>query len=105
MRTDAVIALYETKGMRTKYHKYVLYIAWNIDWSSRQLERNGHKTKPMAIAPMTQEAWDYRNERKRMSSLQYNGIAPADRNGLAEDLRTLGYDEKTVERLIKDVLE
>jgi hypothetical protein len=97
----AHVALFETRGPRREKHKVVLYIAVDVDWTSRQLDRNGNKGRALAVAPMTAEAWQYRNESTRARSLQYSGAGPADADGLRDDLRDLGYDEETVERFAR----
>ena len=100
MTGTEIIALYCTTGSRAEKHRIVLYIAANKDWSAIQRERNGNKGTPVCTAKMTPEAWEYRNKSKRASSLRYSGVAPADANGLAEDLRTLGYDDNTIVRFV-----
>jgi hypothetical protein len=95
------IALFETRGPRREKHKVVLYIAVDVDWTSRNLDRNGNKERALAMAPMTEEAWRYRDGGTRACSLQYNGVAPADAEGLGNDLRDFGYDEETVARFLK----
>ena len=76
----------------------MLYIAVDKDWTSRNLERNGNTGYALAMAPMTPEAWQYRNESTRARSLQYSGSGRATAAGMREDLSVLGYDDETVER-------
>lgn len=92
------IALYATTGKRQEKHLLVLYIAVDKDWTSRNLERNGNTGYALAMAPMTPEAWKYRNESTRARSLQYSGSGRATADGMREDLRSLGFDDETVER-------
>jgi len=94
------VALYRTIGNRQKNHCCVLYVAVDRDWGSLQLARNGHRYRPLAMAEMTPEATAYRDASHRACSLQYTGIQPADADGLAADLRTLGYDDLTVTRFL-----
>ena len=94
------VALYRTSGKRAAKHCCVLYLAADRDWGSLQFTRNGNRYGPLVSAPMTPEAGAYRDARHRASSLQYTGQAPADADGLAADLRTLGYDEPTVSRFL-----
>lgn len=92
------LALYNTVGNRRKMHCLVIYLAVDRDWGSLQLSRNGHKYWPLVMAPMTVEAEAYCQSSHRATSLQFTGVPPADAEGLKNDLRTLGYDEATVER-------
>jgi len=97
---DFHIAMYSTIGLRRKFHVLVIYIAVDRDWGSLQLRRNGHRYLPLVMAPMTEQADAYRGRSWRAASLQFNGTPPADAAGLAEDLRTLGYDDTTVDRFV-----
>ena len=92
------IALYATTGKRRDRHRLVLYIAVDKDWTSRNLERNGNRGRPLATAEMTEQAWLFRDESTRARSLQYSGNGRATADGMNDDLRELGYDEETVER-------
>jgi hypothetical protein len=95
---SARMALYATTGKRIERHCLVLYLASDRDWAAIQRERNGNRGRPLATAPMTTEAMKYRAGSWRATSLRYDGKAPADAAGFADDLRNLGYDEPTVSR-------
>lgn len=94
------VSLYKTVGRRTKDHRIVLYLASDLDWTARHFERNGNHWPPLATAPMTDECWKYRNERPRASSLRYSGKSPQDEKGFVEDLKSLGFDDKTVQLFV-----
>lgn len=96
---SAIASLYKTTGPRTKDHVLVLYLAADKDWTARHFERNGNHWPALANVPMTPAAWDYRNSSARATSLRYSGKAPQDESGFVEDMRSLGFDEQTVEML------
>jgi sirohydrochlorin ferrochelatase len=94
------IALHQTVGKRRTKHRVVIYLAVDRDWGSLQLSRNGHKYGPLATAPMTEGAETYCRRSWRATSLQYTGVAPADAAGMADDLRTLGYDDAVIDTFL-----
>lgn len=89
---------------RAKSHCLVLYLAYDRDWGSIQLERNGHTGQPIATAPATPAAIEIRNTVFRAKSFQYSGRGKQDAAGFEADLRTLGMDEKTVRRFLDAAL-
>jgi hypothetical protein len=96
-----MISLYKTYGNRTEKHKVVLYLGCGIDWGARQLERNGNKFGAIASCPMNLQAMRVRRASYRVSSFQYNGVAPANLKGLEEDLQALKLPVETVKRFIE----
>lgn len=77
-------------------HRVVVYLAYDRDWSDRQLTRNGHYGPPLVWTWATERAARFRAEGTRSRSLVYSGRRPADAAGLEEDLRVLGFADATV---------
>lgn len=98
---SARLALYATTGTRSAKHCLVLYLASDRDWGAIQRERNGNRGGPIATAPMPPEAMKYRAGSWRATSLRYDGQAPSDAAGFADDLRNLGCDVPTVARFVE----
>lgn len=105
------IRLYKTSGTRktgakTKSRGFkqtclVLYFDVEHDWGSQHLKRNGNEYGYLCSAPATPEAREYKSYQTRACSLRYSGLGKQNAQGLAEDLRFLGYDEKTIESFLE----
>ena len=102
MQLTGIVALFETdrKSRMRKRHAFVLYLASNLDWGARQRERNGNRGTPLAVAMMTDGAWEYLLQFKRAMSLQYSGSGSQTPEGLAEDMRDFDFDEATIARFV-----
>lgn len=105
------IRLYKTTGKRRtgaaakrsfQQTAMVLYFDVEHDWSAAQMERNGNYSwNQLASAPATPEAREYKSRSARCVSLRYSGRGKQNEQGLADDLRALGYDEATVRRFLE----
>lgn len=95
-----VAALYRTAGNRLRDHRIVLYLDADRAWTARHFARNGSQSPALARVPMPPEALAFCDRSPRATSLRYSGQHPQDVAGLAEDLRTLGFDVDAVNRLV-----
>jgi len=96
-------ALYATnpKTSQINRHRVALYIAVDRDWPSHTMARNGHGGPPLAVAKATAECGELRAAAWRAKSWRYSGRGRETLAGLANDLRTLGFDEATVNTFVE----
>jgi hypothetical protein len=105
------IRLYRTEGKRhgTEAGKggfkrccLVLYFAIELDWTYRNLERNGNgRGTELFVAKPPPAAIEYYLSMTRAHSLRYSGVGKQNERGLREDLETLGFDETTVNSFLQ----
>lgn len=98
LQRNSQIALCACRHDSKRYaqHRLTLYIAYDRDWTSRPILRNGDIIPPLERLRMRGQAWEYIKPYKRAMSLRYSGLAPQDEAGFVEDLQRLGYDDYEV---------